>query len=88
MAGGTKKPWDRRRLRLQRLLREARIAAGLLQAELAAKIGSDQSFVSRYERGERRLDLVELESICLACETRLSALVANYEKDEPAPRRR
>ena len=63
MAGGTKKPWDRRRLRLQSLLRDIRTSAGLLQADLGKRIGADQSFVSRYERGERRLDLVELEQI-------------------------
>ena len=77
MAG--KRPWDKRRLRLQRMLREARLAAGLLQSDLAKKIGSDQSFVSRYERGERRLDLVELETICKACGVRLSAFVTTFE---------
>lgn len=79
MAG--KKPWDRKRLRLQKLLRAARTAAGLKQTELARKIGADQSFVSRYERGERRLDLVELEAICAACGIKLSALVASFEQE-------
>ena len=56
-----------------------RLAAGLLQAELAERIGSDQSFVSRYERGERRLDLVELEAISKACGSSLGELVSRYE---------
>ena len=77
MAG--KKPWDRRRLRLQRMLREARLNAGLLQNELGKRIGSDQTFVSRFERGERRLDLVELETICKACGIRLSEFVLEFE---------
>lgn len=75
---GGKKPWDQRRLRLQRLLREMRIEAGLKQTDLAGRIGGDQSFVSRYERGERRLDLVELEAICVACNVRLVDFAQRY----------
>ena len=52
--------------------------AGLKQEEVAQRIGSDQSFVSRYERGERRLDLVELEVICAACEMKLVELVRRF----------
>lgn len=78
---GGKKPWDNRRRRLQDMLREARAEAGLKQSELAARIGADQSFVSRYERGERRLDLIELETICKACGVRLSEFVAAFEAD-------
>ena len=44
---------------LKALLIEARREAGLTQVELAAKLSRPQSFVSKYERGERRLDLVE-----------------------------
>jgi transcriptional regulator with XRE-family HTH domain len=44
---------------LKALLIEARREAGLTQVELAAKLSRPQSFVSKYEYGERRLDLVE-----------------------------
>lgn len=81
-----KKPWDERRLRLQQMLREMRVAAGLLQGELAERIGADQSFVSRYERGERRLDLIELDTICKACGTRLADFVADYDDDQQQTR--
>lgn len=80
---GGKNPWDAKRVRLQQMLRDARLAAGLRQSELAALIGSDQSFVSRYERGERRLDLIELGAICQACGIRLAAFVDDFER---APR--
>lgn len=40
-------------------LRHARVRAGLSQTELAARLSEPQSFVSRFERGERRLDVVE-----------------------------
>jgi transcriptional regulator with XRE-family HTH domain len=38
---------------------EAREKGSLTQADVAAKLGKPQSYVSKYERGERRLDLVE-----------------------------
>jgi len=41
------------------LMIAARERAGLTQTELAERIGQTQSFVSKYERGERRLDVVE-----------------------------
>ena len=47
-------------LRLQRLLVEVRHARGLTQSEVASRLQVPQSFVSKYERGERRLDIVEL----------------------------
>jgi transcriptional regulator with XRE-family HTH domain len=43
-----------------RLLIEARQESGLTQAEVAARLGVSQSFVSKYELGERRLDVIEL----------------------------
>ncbi len=41
-------------------LREARQAAGLTQAEVALRLRRPQSFVSKCESGERRVDVVEL----------------------------
>jgi transcriptional regulator with XRE-family HTH domain len=41
----------------------ARNAAGLTQHQLADKIGRPQSFVAKYEGGERRIDLIELLQI-------------------------
>lgn len=38
---------------------DARRAAGMRQTELAERLGKPQSFVSKIERGERRLDVVE-----------------------------
>lgn len=42
---------------------------GLSQHELAKKLKKPQSFVSKYERGERRLDVVELLDITKALDT-------------------
>jgi transcriptional regulator with XRE-family HTH domain len=51
-------------LALCRLLRQHREQAGLRQVDVAARIDEPQSFVSKYESGERRLDFIELEQIC------------------------
>ncbi len=48
---------------LRELLVAARHAAGLTQQQLAKKIGRPQSFVAKYEGGERRIDLVEFLEI-------------------------
>jgi transcriptional regulator with XRE-family HTH domain len=46
---------------LLRRLREAREQAGLTQAEVARALRRPQSFVSKCESGERRIDPVELQ---------------------------
>jgi hypothetical protein len=41
------------------MLMEARTASGLVQTEVAERLGKPQNFISKYERGERRLDFTE-----------------------------
>ena len=48
------------------LLAKARQKSGLTQAEVSARLGHPQSFVAKYEGGERRLDVVEFIKICSA----------------------
>jgi transcriptional regulator with XRE-family HTH domain len=52
--------------RLRELLIEARARAGLKQEGVAERLGRPQSFVSKYESGERRLDVVEFLEVCAA----------------------
>jgi len=52
--------------RFRTLLIEARQDAGLSQAQLAARLSKPQSFVSKFERGERRLDVIEFRQIAEA----------------------
>lgn len=66
--------------RLLSLLRKVRTDAGLTQADLAARVHKDQTFVSKYETGERRLDLIELREICSALGITLSEFVRRLEK--------
>lgn len=56
---------DQMRLKLRRLLIDARDAAGLTQAALGERLGRNQSFVSSYERG-RGIEVVELIEIAEA----------------------
>ena len=46
------------------LLKEIRQKKGIRQVELAKQLGVPQSFISKYESGERRLDILELRQIC------------------------
>ena len=47
-----------------RTAQKSRVDAGLSQDQLAKKMGWDQTYVSKIERGVRRVDVVELISIC------------------------
>lgn len=47
----------------RQLLIEARKRAHLTQVELAQRLAKPQSYVSKFERGERRLDLIEFLDI-------------------------
>ena len=61
------------------LLREARREAGLRQQDVAHRLGVPQSFVSKIESGERRLDVVELRRVCAAIGLPLADFVARLE---------
>jgi len=47
---------------LRARLRRARLAAGLTQTQVAARLGRPQSFVSKCESGERHIKVAELET--------------------------
>ena len=70
-----------RRAQLLELLRQVRVEAGLRQVDLAKKLRQPQSFVSKYESGERRLDLLELHQVCNAVGTSLEEFVKRFEGD-------
>jgi transcriptional regulator with XRE-family HTH domain len=66
--------------KLQELLRQVREESGLRQSDLARLIGEPQPFVSKYERGERRLDILELREICKALGITLETFVRQLEE--------
>ncbi|HVY88321.1 MAG TPA: helix-turn-helix transcriptional regulator [Hyphomonadaceae bacterium] len=52
--------------RLLQLIVEARLAAGLTQSEVAAKLRRSQSYVAKVEGSERRLDVLEFVDLAAA----------------------
>lgn len=73
------------------LLRQARLLAGFTQEQLGSTLGNSQTFVSKFERGERRIDVVEFVEICDAFgadpEEILKAYLAKRSKETPTKSR-
>ena len=65
---------------LLELLIELRHNAGLTQAQLGSKLPFGQPEISKIERGERRVDVIELRMICQALGTSLECFVNDFEK--------
>ena len=70
---------DSQQKRLQTLLRQIRLEAGLRQIDLAKHLDQPQSFVSKFESGERRLDLPELRQVCKAVGISLKDFISRFE---------
>ena len=62
----TKSVFSEQYERFKQLLIAARKKAGLTQVELAERLSRPQSYVSKYERGERRLDVIEFLEVAEA----------------------
>lgn len=63
-----------------RLLREARESAGVTQEELAKRLRMTQSAVSKCERGDRRLDVIELRLWCATLGLSLREFAAELDR--------
>lgn len=68
--------------RLCAVLRALRREAGLTQVQVAAALGVPQSFVSKYESGERRLDVIELSHIAQVIGVTLGEVLKRLEEDD------
>jgi len=66
---------------LQALLRKIQKDAGLRQEELAEALGKPQSFISKYESGERKLDILEVREICQHLGINLILFVSLLEEE-------
>lgn len=64
----------------RKLLKEYRLEEGLSQVDLARRLRKEQNYVSRYERGDRRLDVLELREICSALEIGVIDFMRRLEK--------
>jgi transcriptional regulator with XRE-family HTH domain len=63
------------------------LAASLTQTELATALGQSQSFVSKYESGERQLSVIEFVRVCKALGTPPARILSKIGDDVPAIRR-
>ena len=64
----------------RQMLLDARKEKGLQQVEVAERLGKTQSFVSKYERGERRLDFCEFIEVAAALELDVVEFIERYRQ--------
>lgn len=72
---------ERQKQKLREILRNLRESAGLRQIDLSMRLKRPQSFVSKYESGEKTLDFLEVQEICRAIGVSLEQFVYLYEKE-------
>jgi len=75
MSGGT----ESQKEKLRSILRKMRKEANLRQLDLANKLSKPQSFVSKYESGEKTLDFFEVKEICDVLNISLSDFIKKIE---------
>lgn len=56
---------------------------GMTQTDVARELGRPQSFVSKYERGERRLDMIEFLDIAAVLEIDPCTFIAKLQTTDP-----
>lgn len=77
MAGGNIEPFRE----IGRRLAEIRLAKGLTQRDLAARLERPRSFVSKLEVAERRLDIIDLQALAGALELPATELLVRLLRD-------
>ncbi len=72
--------FTRRHTQLRKLLVKARKDAQLTQVQLAGKLQRRQAYISRIERGERRVDVIEFIDLARAIGFEPSIFIASFER--------
>lgn len=60
-------------------LKDFRFQSKMTQQELASLLGCAQSYISKYEQGQKRLDIIEIRNICNVLGVSLVEFAAEYE---------
>lgn len=68
---------------LARKLRDARLASGLSQCQIAERLRKPQSYISRCESGARRIDIFELQEFARAYRKSLTFFVQTHDARTP-----
>ena len=71
---------DKQYTKLLALLKNIRKEKKLTQKDIAEKLGKPQSFVSKYELAEKRLDILELRQLCKVLGIDLKEFIDRLEK--------
>jgi transcriptional regulator with XRE-family HTH domain len=79
----TKSIFSKQYDQLRQLLITTRQEKRLTQAQVAKKLDKPQSFVSKYERGERRLDVIEFLQVTRALSVDPNLMIEKIKADEP-----
>lgn len=72
--------FTRKHTQLRKLLTKARKDAKMTQTELAVRLHRRQAYVSRIERGERRIDVVEFLELAHALGINAGHFIAEFER--------
>ena len=64
-----------------RVLKRVREEAGLTQAELADRLGETQTYISKSERGQRRVDVVEFRRWCAHLSVDYAKFMAELDRE-------
>ncbi len=72
---------NRQREKFLLLLKDIRQKKGIRQVDLAEQLDVPQSFISKYESGDRQLDILELRRICELLGITLNDFVQQLEKN-------
>ena len=75
MPKARKSAFDPAYIEIVDLLIARRLELGMTQAELGAAFGEDQSFISRIERRQRRIDVYEYVRLCRALQMHPSEIL-------------
>jgi len=72
-------PYDYQRQILRKILTNIRKNKNIKQIELAKSLNKPQSFISKYENGERNLDLIEINQLCKVLKFSLIKVIKEFE---------
>ena len=75
----TKTIYSKENRRLIRLLRQKREDLDITQLQLASILDKDQTFISKIENSERRIDVIELRTICIALKISFTDFIIEFE---------